>query len=135
MPPHATNAAVNRQLRVLIVDEHEVSRAACTALLRTEGVNVVADVALGCDGVAAAGELSPDVVVVDAVAGALDTGRRLRALPCAPLVVLTSSAECSGLRRSLDGFPFLAKADICARAILRTIGVDSDELRHETGSE
>jgi DNA-binding NarL/FixJ family response regulator len=39
-------------LRVLLIDDHEVSRAACRALLRTEGVEIVADLPVSEDAVA-----------------------------------------------------------------------------------
>jgi DNA-binding NarL/FixJ family response regulator len=124
MAPHDTAAAQNQRLRVLIVDAHEVFRAACTALLRTEGIEVIADVALGCDGVAAARELAPDVALVDAAStdeDVFETVRWLQALPSAPVVVLTASAVRSTLDARVAGFPFLAKADICARAIWNAI--------------
>src|SRR5579859_167781 len=48
--------------RILIIDDHEISRGAYRALLRTEGLDVVGD--LGVDGraVAAARALRPDEI-------------------------------------------------------------------------
>jgi DNA-binding NarL/FixJ family response regulator len=104
----------------MIIDDHEISRAACRALLRTEGMDVVADVAAGDQAIAAAAALRPDVVVVDlspsAVAG-FGVARRLRALPDPPAVVLTSSAEPADFGARLDGHRFVAKAGLCATAI------------------
>jgi DNA-binding NarL/FixJ family response regulator len=108
-------------LRVLIVDDHEIYRTACRALLRTEGLNVVADLALGDQALMAAIALKPDVAIVDVSHGnesALDLARRLRALQGAPAVVLTSSSGRSALNAKLDGFGFIAKADICAEQIV-----------------
>jgi DNA-binding NarL/FixJ family response regulator len=54
---------------VLVVDNHEVSRAALRALLRTEGVEVI-DLAPGDHVIAEAYALAPDVVIVDVSPGA-----------------------------------------------------------------
>ena len=105
--------------RILIVDDHEISRAALRALLRTEGIDV-ADVRTGDAAITATIAFHPDVVVVD-VAPADPAGfhiaRRLRALPDAPAVVLTSSHSRYRFGSQLDHYPFVAKADLCARVI------------------
>jgi len=99
----------------MIIDDHEISRAACRALLRTEGIDVVADMAAGDPAIAAAAALRPDVAVVD-VRPAAGTGfgmaRRLRALPG-----LTSSVAPAEFGARLDGHSFVAKAALCAEAI------------------
>ncbi len=103
-------------LRVAIVDHHPISRCAYCALLRSEGVDVVADLALS-DGAAHAIEaLAPDLVIVDVTADAEEVQTlldRIRPLQCA--IVLTSSGA-----RPADhgGFAFVPKADICRAAIL-----------------
>src|SRR5947209_8946126 len=113
--------AIEGALRVLIVDQHEVSRAAIRALLRTEGVEVVADVADDGHALALGAATSPDVAIVDvaaradqAIDQAIDTARALGELPCAPTVVLTSSTAASA---DFGGHIFLAKPDICAREL------------------
>ena len=118
----------SRPLRVLIVDAHEVSRAACSALLRTEGFSV-ADLAPGDHVIGLAQALKPEVVLIDAEPGVTvrDTAQQLRALACAPLVLLTSSAERDRLDPLTRELPFLAKADICGEAILRTVAAACDE--------
>ena len=108
-------------LRVLIVDQHEVSRAAIRALLRTEGLQVVADVSSGKKALSAGEASSPDVVLVDISpepGEALQTARVLGSLRSAPTVVLTSSAP-----PAIDpgGFAFIAKGDICARQLRRAM--------------
>jgi len=111
-------------MRIMIVDDHEISRAASRALLRTEGMDVVADMAVGNQAIAAAAVLRPDVVVVDVSPGAsggLGMAWRLRALPDPPAVVLTSSAESAEFGARLDGYCFIAKADLCAKAIRGTV--------------
>jgi CheY-like chemotaxis protein len=114
----------SRSLRVLIVDRHEVSRGAIRALLQTEGLDVVADVATGDEALAVAGEHRLDIAIVDI--GPQDvTGRALaRSLARAaasgePLVVLASSSPIDDALS--DGFPFLAKADIGARQLRRLV--------------
>ena len=113
----------NDALRIMIIDDHEISRAAFCALLRSEGVDVVADLSAGGDALAMARVLHPELVIVD-VTPAADTGfgiaRRLRALlPAPPIVILTSSTDRTRFGAQLDGHVFIAKADICSAAIAR----------------
>ena len=113
----------NDALRIMIIDDHEISRAAFCALLRSEGADVVADLGAGHDAVAMARALRPEAVIVD-VTPAAGTGfgiaRRLRALlPAPPIVILTSSTDRTRFGAQLDGHVFIAKADIRAAAIAR----------------
>jgi DNA-binding NarL/FixJ family response regulator len=122
MSADGTHAAANgtRPARIMIIDDHEITRAACRALLRTEGADVVADMAAGDRAIAAAAALRPDVVVVDVSpvgSAGFDLARRLRALSHPPAVVLTSSAEPAEFGTLLDGLSFVAKAGLCAEAI------------------
>jgi len=106
----------------MIIDDHEISRAACRALLRTEGMDVVADVAPGDQAITAAAALRPDVAVVDvspAAGAGFGIARWLRALPTPPIVILTSSTGRTEFGAGLNGHRFIAKADICAAAIAR----------------
>jgi CheY-like chemotaxis protein len=115
-------------LRVLFIDDHEVSRAACCALLRTEGVDVVAELQVDEDAVAAAARLHPEAAIVDVTPGdarALMLARRLRALRRPPTVVLVSSASRAAFDTKLDGFPFIAKADLCTSEVLTAIRAHS----------
>ena len=106
--------------RIMIIDDHEISRAAFRALLHTEGMNVVADLGTSNDALAAACALHPDVAIID-VTPTADTGfaiaRGLRALPTPPLVILTSSADRAQLGPQVNVYRFLAKADVSATAI------------------
>jgi CheY-like chemotaxis protein len=82
------------------------------ALLRTEGIDVAADMAAGDPAIATAAALRPDVAVVDVspVAGTgFGMARRLLALPGPPAVVLTSSAEPAEFGGRLDGHSFVAR--------------------------
>ena len=108
-------------MRVIIIDDHEISRAAFCALLLSEGVDVVADLNAGRDALAMARALRPAVVIVD-VTPAADAGfaiaRRMCALlPAPPVVILTSSTDRTRFGARLNGHLFIAKADICAAAI------------------
>ena len=105
----------------MIIDRHEISRAAFCALLRSEGVDVVANLSAGRDALAMARALRPEVIIVD-VTPAADRGfgiaRRLRALqPAPPSVVLTSSTDRAQFGAQLDGHVFIAKADVSSAAV------------------
>ena len=117
-PPTGNARSGSRAARILIVDDHEISRAALRALPRTEGIDV-AGVQTGDPAITAAIAVRPDVVIVDVTPA--DPGfliaHRLQALPDAPAVVLTSSASRCQFGSRLDHHPFIAKADLCARAI------------------
>ena len=109
-----------RPARNMIIDDHEITRAACRALLRTEGADVIADMPAGDQALAAAAALRLDVVVVDvspAAGAGFGLARRLCALPHPPAVVLTSSADPAEFGTRLDGHSFVAKAGLCAAAI------------------
>ena len=111
-------------LRVLLIDDHEISRGACRALLRTEGIDVVADLPVREDALAAAARFRPEAVILDVTPEderAFVLARRLRALRRAPPVVLTSSASPAALGTKLDGFPFIAKADLCSSEVLTAL--------------
>ena len=117
-PPTGNARSGSRPARILIIDDHEITRAALRALLRTEGI-AVADAQTGDPAITAAIAFRPDVVIVDVTPA--DPGfliaHRLQALPDAPAVVLTSSASRCQFGSRLDHHPFIAKADLCARAI------------------
>jgi CheY-like chemotaxis protein len=113
----ATREHTVSDLRVLIVDSHQVSRAAIRALLRTEGLDVVGDVST-LEAAVEIGEASaPDIVILDVGAGSASAGQAagtLAQLRSMPTVLLTSSGPAEG---DLDGFVFVAKRDICARRL------------------
>ena len=106
-------------MRVLLVDDHEISRAAISALLRTEGAEV-ADIGSGEAALAAAIAFRPALAIVDvtpANARGFVIADRLRALPDGPAVVLTSSAARRRFASRLAGYRFIAKADLCLQNI------------------
>jgi len=118
----ARPAGGTRPTRIMIIDDHEISRAACRALLRAEGIDVTADLAASDQAFTVTRALRPDVAIID-VTPAADAGfgiaHRLRALPAPPIVILTSSSDRTLFGAQLDGYLFIAKADICAAAITR----------------
>jgi DNA-binding NarL/FixJ family response regulator len=117
----AKPAAVARELRLMLVDDHEVSRAACRALLRTEGVCVVADLRLDDAVIETAERLRPDAAIIDVTPAddrPLALARRLEALPHAPVVLLISSADPRKFDPALAGMTFIPKAGICAAEVL-----------------
>ena len=82
-------------IRVLVVDDHGVVRQGLRALLELqEGIEVVGEAADGDEGVEAATQLRPDVVLMDLVMRRLDgvsAMRQLRErLPETRVIVLTS---------------------------------------------
>ena len=112
----------DQPLRVVIVDDHPISRCAYGALLRSEAVDVVAEFATREVTAEILSALRPDVVVVDARPG---IGAGPKVAGCAAssgcAAVLTSSARLSSFGSALDGFPFIAKADICRAALAEVI--------------
>jgi DNA-binding NarL/FixJ family response regulator len=109
-------------LRVVIIDDHPISRCAYGALLRSEGVDVVAEVSVAEATPEILRALRPDVVIVDARPG-LTAGPELArwAASSGITAVLTSSARVSSFGAELDGFPFMAKADMCRAGLVEVI--------------
>ncbi len=113
-------AVAPRPARIVIIDDHEISRAACRALLRTEGLEVVADLAASSDPLTAVRRLRPDVAIIDVTPEAstgFSIAAMLLALPTPPVVIFTSSADRAGFGARLQGHRFIAKADLCAAAV------------------
>lgn len=108
-----------RPARVLLVDDHEISRGALSALLRTEGLEVTG-VGVNDAAIAVAANFCPSVAIVDVTPdnpAGFRIADRLRALPDAAAVVLTSSAGRYQFGSQLDGYQFIFKADLCADSI------------------
>jgi len=80
--------------RLLVVDDHQLLRAALVDLLVQAGFEVVGEAADGADAVALAKELEPDVVLMDLrmpVLGGLDAARLIKdAHPDIQVVLLTA---------------------------------------------
>jgi DNA-binding NarL/FixJ family response regulator len=104
-------------VRVLLVDDHEITRVACRAVLETEGIEVLADVEVGDRAFAAAAALAPDVILLDVGLGdprALALAERLERTSA---VVLTSSAHRERLGAAVAGYPFVEKLEVSAEQL------------------
>jgi DNA-binding NarL/FixJ family response regulator len=111
---------------VLIVDDHAAFRAAARALLQDGGFVVVGEAADGASAIAAAGELRPDVVLLDIQLPDLDgfaVAERLRDGGSA--IVLTSSRSVTSFRRRLAANPawrFIPKSELSGEALSAAVG-------------
>jgi two-component system response regulator DevR len=96
--PSAVAQAVRRQIRVLIVDDHELVRVGLRTLLSTDPeIEVVGEAAAGARAIAMARERQPDVVLLDAhlpdLTGATVCRRLRGAAPDAVVAMLTTFAD------------------------------------------
>ena len=84
-------------VRVLVVDDHDLFRTGLKTLLEEQGVKVVGEAANGQTAIRMVGELAPDVVVMDLNMPGLtgvETTRKLAGIaPLTRVVVLTISAD------------------------------------------
>ena len=112
---------------VLIVDDHPSFRATARMLLEDAGYVVVGEAADGADGLRAARDLNPDVVLLDVnlpdVDG-FDVASRLTGAAGGPAVVLVSSRDAGDFgplvgRSGARGF--LSKADLSGEALARLV--------------
>ena len=89
-------------MRVLLADDHQLLRQAIRRALEDAGLTVIAEAGDGGEAVRLAGELQPDVVVMDVSMPVLDgveATRRLHAeFPDLPIVILTMHGD-EALRR------------------------------------
>jgi DNA-binding NarL/FixJ family response regulator len=85
------------EVRVVVVDDHDLFRTGLKTLLEAQGVNVVGEAANGQTAIKLASELAPDVVVMDLNMPGLtgvETTRKLAGIaPLTRVVVLTISAD------------------------------------------
>ena len=92
-------------MRVLLIDDHALVRKGIEGLLRSRGVEVIASVNSGEEGVRRALELTPDIVLLDVKMpgkNGIETLRSLRAHGIsAPVLMLTMSSEDSDLSGAL----------------------------------
>jgi two-component system nitrate/nitrite response regulator NarL len=93
-------------MRVLLIDDHALVRNGIGELLRSRGVQVVASVSSGEEGLRRASELFPDIILLDVrmpgMSG-IETVQRLRASGSAvPVLMLTMSHEDADLREALS---------------------------------
>jgi DNA-binding NarL/FixJ family response regulator len=116
-----TTEPTAQQVRVLIVDPHASFRYASTALLRAEGLAVVAEVESWEDAEDVASAVRPDVMLIDDSpwqTGGLDLARRMSMRAEPPAIVLMSASPAASVLATLAGADlFLDKAGITADAI------------------
>ena len=108
---------------VLIVDDHPSFRATARALLESEGFDVVGEAENGVRALAAAGDLCPDVVLLDVHLPDFDgfeVASRLKTNGCPPAVVITSShdvGDYGSLVRESGALGFVPKAELSGDAL------------------
>jgi two-component system response regulator EvgA len=108
---------------VLIVDDHAGFRASARRMLEAEGFDVVGEADDGESAIEAAGELAPEVVLLDVQLPGIDgfeVASRLTAEAGAPAVVLTSTrdlAEFGSLVEESGARGFVPKGSLSAAAI------------------
>jgi CheY-like chemotaxis protein len=112
-------------LRSLIVDDNAHFLSAVRSLLEREGIAVVGVAASSAEAVQLAGELRPDVALVDIDLGeesGFDVARRLAGLDgpeLSPVVLISAypEADFAELIAASPAVGFLAKADVSATKI------------------
>jgi DNA-binding NarL/FixJ family response regulator len=109
--------------RVLIVDDHPTFRSTARLLLESEGFDVIGEAPDGMSAIVAAGELHPDLVLLDVnlpdIDG-FDVAARITSALGAPAVVLTSSRDSSDFGPLVSGSGargFISKGDLSGAAI------------------
>ena len=84
-------------LRVLIVDDHDLFRSGLRNLLEEQGVNIVGEAAAGQEALRIVREVAPDVVVMDlnmpGMTGVEATRQIAAVAPLARVLVLTISDQ------------------------------------------
>ncbi|HSC90182.1 MAG TPA: response regulator transcription factor [Gaiellaceae bacterium] len=109
--------------RIVIVDDDPSFLATVRLVLEAEGFTVVGEALTGLDGVAAAAELHPDLVLVDVNLPDIDgfeVAERLMAEEGGPPVVLTSIRSATDYGNLIEASParaFLTKPDITGEAL------------------
>jgi DNA-binding NarL/FixJ family response regulator len=110
-------------MTVLIVDDHPSFRSSARALLEAEGYDVVGEAENGTEGLRAARELHPQLVLLDVQLPDIDgfeVASQLTQDAGAPAVVLISSRDGSDfghLVRDSGARGFIPKAELSGEAI------------------
>jgi CheY-like chemotaxis protein len=111
--------------RIVIVDDDPTFLATVRLVLEAEGFVVVGEALTGLEGVAAAAELEPDLVLVDVNLPDIDgfeVVERLAGEEGAPPIVLTSirsASDFGSLIETSRARAFITKADITGEALAR----------------
>jgi DNA-binding NarL/FixJ family response regulator len=118
---------------VLIVDDHPLTRDALAALLGQHGFDVVGEASEGHEAVERAGELRPDLVLLDLTMPGLDglaaLPRIREAAPACEVVVLTASGTEENLLAAIRGGAagYLLKSEPPERIVAFLRGVAGGE--------
>lgn len=113
---------------MLVVDDHVEFRRSVRALLVADGFTVVGEAASGAEAIRAAGDLVPDIVLLDIRLPDFDgiaVAAAMAALPVPPEVVLVSSRDRSVYGTRLiqaRARGFLAKSDLSGAALRGLLG-------------
>ena len=119
--------------RILIVDDHPLTREALAGLLVANGFDVVGQASGGVDAIALAGELRPDLVLLDLTMPDMDgltaLPRVREAAPEAEVVVLTASEDDGNLLAAirLGAAGYLLKSEPPDRIVAFLRGVFAGE--------
>jgi DNA-binding NarL/FixJ family response regulator len=119
--------------RILLVDDHPLTRSALAALLRQHSFDVVGEAADGEEAIEAAGRLAPDLVLLDLSMPGLDglsaLPRLREAAPASEVVVLTASGTEENLLGAIRGGAagYLLKSEPPARIAEFLRGVANGE--------
>jgi len=119
--------------RILIVDDHPLTRDALAGLLAQHGFDVVGQAGSGEEAITQAGELKPDLVLLDLSMPEMDgltaLPRVLAAAPDAEVVVLTASEDEHNLLGAIRGGAagYLLKSEPPERIVAFLRGVAQGE--------
>src|SRR3954449_9596539 len=120
-------------VRILIVDDHPLTRDALAGLLAQNGFDVVGQAGSGEEAITKAGELKPDLVLLDLSMPEMDgltaLPRVLAAAPDAEVVVLTASEDEHNLLGAIRGGAagYLLKSEPPERIVAFLRGVAQGE--------
>ncbi len=127
-------------IRVLVVDDHAVVRHGLRSFLDLQdGIAVVGEAADGAEALTVAGEVRPDVVLMDLVMPVMDGVAATRALkserPSRRVVVLTSASDddsvLASLRAGADGYLLKDAAPAEVTAAIRSVHAGEPLLHPE----
>jgi CheY-like chemotaxis protein len=119
---------------VLIVDDHPSFRSVARLLLESEGYDVVGEAPDGEAALRLAGELSPDVVLLDLNMPGIDGFEVARRLPAGPAIVLVSSRDARDIG-PLDGNVrgFIAKDELSGESLREVLSAHPRDRTADAG--
>ncbi|WP_037497865.1 LytR/AlgR family response regulator transcription factor [Solirubrobacter soli] len=112
-------------MRVLIVDDHAPFRAAARALLTAEGYDVVGEAADGETALRAAGQLTPDAILLDVQLPGIDgfeVAARLADSGYPGAVVLVSGRAPGRRLQDTPARGFIPKGELTGPALVALLG-------------